>query len=213
VIRPRENSPIRVLVADDHPLIHRGLVAMMRGTRYAIEGWVPDGALFLDAVKDQDPDLIVLDDMLPSRKGLDLFRDLRSAGDERPVVLLSGHLSLRRALEAIEASVNGLILKDRPEKLVECLDQVLQGERWFDDDLMGHLLCDRAGHSRASEIERLTERERDLVQLATAGLSWQEIADRLKTSHVTVRVHFHNIYRKLDLRDRTDLLLYVDRQW
>ena len=97
---------IRLLIADDHAIIATGVAALLRDTAYEIVSQVRDGALALAAIAEAQPDIVILDERLPGMAGLDIFRAMRAQGDQRPVILLTGSLPERRAIEAIEAGVN-----------------------------------------------------------------------------------------------------------
>lgn len=202
---------IRLLLADDHPIIFSGLEALLRGTDYRIVHYVRDGAEVLASVAAEDPDIAIFDERLPGKHGVDLFKELRASGDCRPVVLLTGTIADRRAVEAIDAGVNGLVLKhDAPDSLIACLDEVRHGGRWIDRKLLQRALDHATGKELdGSPFERLTPREQEIVRLAGENLRNQDIAARLKISEGTVKVHLHNVYEKLGLTNRTDLVMLV----
>ena len=202
---------IRLLLADDHPIIFSGVEAMLRGSDYEIARYVRDGAEVVAAVEAEDPDMVILDERLPGKAGLDLFKELRAKGDGRPVVLLTGTIGDRRAIDAINAGINGLVLKhDAPDTLLTCLQEVRRGGRWIDQKLLQRAL-DRATGKGAedSPFAALTPRERSIVELAAENVRNQEIAARLGISEGTVKVHLHNIYDKLGLSNRTELVLLI----
>lgn len=202
---------IRILLADDHPIIFSGVDALLRGTEYQIVRYVRDGAEVPAAIKAEDPHIVILDERLPNRMGLDLFRDLRSQGENRPIIILTGSMSDRRAVEAIDAGVNGLVLKhSAPDNLLTCLEEVRSGGRWIDQKLLQRALDRATGRELdGSPFAKLTPREQAIVRLAADNLRNQEIGTRLGISEGTVKVHLHNVYEKLGLTNRIDLLMLI----
>ena len=101
----------KVLVADDDPLTMAGITALLDKTNFDVVATVNTGAAVLDTLASARPDLLILDNGMPERSGLDVLRTLRSRGDARPVVLLTGGLNDELAREAIQLSVNGIVIK------------------------------------------------------------------------------------------------------
>jgi two-component system nitrate/nitrite response regulator NarP len=205
---------IRVLIADDHPMIAAGIEAMLRETDYQIVRHVQDGGEVLAAIRADNPDIVILDERLPGMAGLDIFRALRAAGDARPVVLFTATLPERRAIDAIEAGVNGLVLKNTaPDQLLHCLDEVRHGRRWIEQHLLQRALDRATGKDMdGGPLAALTRRERAIVQLVGENLRNQEIAVRLGISEGTVKVHLHNAYEKLGFSSRVDVVLMMRDQ-
>jgi len=202
---------IRLLLADDHPIIFTGIEALLRGTDYELVAYVRDGLEALGKIDTENPDIVILDERLPGMTGLELFREIRARGDQRPTILLTGEIADQRAVEAIEAGINGLVLKySAPENLLTCLDEVRHGGRWIDQRLLQRALDRATGKELdGSPFAALTPREQDVIRLASENLRNQEIAVRLGISEGTVKVHFHNIYEKLGLTNRAALLMLI----
>ena len=120
----------KILLAEDDPLTLSGIETLLANTNYKIVASVGDGAAALDRIPTARPDILVLDVDMPERSGLDILRALRSRGDQRPIVILTGRINDRNALEAIKLGVNGLVIKSAaPRDLLTCLDSVAQGKR------------------------------------------------------------------------------------
>lgn len=200
-----------VLIADDHAIITAGVAALLRDTEYEIVRQVHDGAAALVAIVELRPDLVILDERMPGMSGLDIFRTLRARGDDRPVVLLTGTLPDRRAIEAIEAGINGLVLKHTaPDRLIPCLDEVRAGRRWIEQRLLQLALDHATGNRKwTGPLERLTPRERSIVQMVADNMRTRAIAERLAISEGTVKVHLHNAYEKLGVNSRLEIALML----
>ena len=205
---------VRVLVADDHPIIAAGLELFLKDTEYEIVARCSDGAAVLETLAEANPDILILDERMPGHSGVDLLRILRDLGDQRPVVLLTGSIEDGRAMEAIQLGVNGLVLKHTaPDLLVQCLDQVKAGFRWMDQGVLQRALDQalRNNEPTPQPLAKLSAREREIVERVVGGARNQEIALELGITPGTVKVHLHRIYEKLGLRNRTELALYAKK--
>ena len=202
---------IRLLVADDHPIIIAGLRTLLRGTDYEIVRELADGENVVAAIAECAPDVVILDQQMPHKTGVEIHAELRAAGNRVPVVLLTGNISEESALAAIESGVEGLVLKHTaPDQLIACLDEVRQGRRWIDQGLLQRTLGNAlARREKAVLLDSVSPREREIVKLLAGGLASSEIARRLGISLATVKVHLHNVYGKLGLADRAGLMQLI----
>lgn len=201
---------MRLLIADDHPILVSGIEAVLRDTRYRVVGTVGTGAAALEAIPTLRPDILLLDVQMPEGTGIDVLRTLRGRGDMRTVVLLTANLSDERLLEAIDFGVQGIVLKEGAEHLlVRCLDEVAKGGRWIDQSLLQRALdLKMKGAAGAKEgIAALSTRERAVAALVAKGRRNREIAEELRITEGTVKVYLHNIYEKLGVTNRTELAL------
>jgi two-component system, NarL family, nitrate/nitrite response regulator NarL len=199
----------KVLVADDDPLTMAGITALLDKTNFDVVATVNTGAAALDTLAGARPDLLILDNGMPERSGLDVLRTLRSRGDNRPVVLLTGGLNDELAREAIQLSVNGIVIKaTAPRDLLTCLESVVQGRRWLDQDVMQRVMEQAMSPDAPRDpFDVLSGRERAVASLAKRGLRNKEIADELGLTEGTVKVHLHKVFDKLNIRGRTELIL------
>ena len=201
---------MRILIADDHPIMLSGLEAILRGSEYKLVAKVADGAAVLDALADAQPDILLLDVQMPVRTGMDVLRTLRSRGDTRPVVLLTAHLDDSNLVEAIQLGVNGILLKDGAQgQLLTCLDSVRAGQRWIEKSLLERALdLSMSGAAERKEpFADLTPKEREVVGLVSQGLRNRNIASELGITEGTVKVYLHRIYEKVGVSNRTELAL------
>src|SRR4051812_8188764 len=128
---------VRVLVADDDPLTVAGIEMLLASSDFQVAATLRTGSEVLDNIGSVRPDILVLDVQMPERSGLDVLRTLRSRGDQRRVVLLTGSINDRNAQEAMQLGVNGLVIKaSAPRDLLLCLEAVAQGRRWFDQEVL-----------------------------------------------------------------------------
>lgn len=203
---------IRVVVADDHPLVVRGLeLILSQEPDIRLESCCKNGEEALALIRRQAPDILILDRRMPVRDGFSTLRQLHEEGIAVKTVLFTGTLKEDDALEAISLGVRGIVRKDMaPELLIQCIRKVHAGGEWLERrsvrDAMDQLL--RMEH--ASQIaETLTERERQLIRCVSRSLSNKEIAAQLFISEGTVKVHLHHIYQKLSLNGRMPLAMFA----
>lgn len=201
----------RLLIAEDHSIIAAGVEALIRGSEYELVRHLRNGEEALAAIAEEQPDIVILDERLPGMTGLEIFRAMRARGDLRPVVMLTATLPDRRAIEAIEAGVNGLVLKhNAADQLLHCLDEVRQGRRWIEQHLLQLALDHATGTNRKQgPLEKLTQRERAVVELVGDNVRTRAVAEKLGISEGTVKVHLHNAYEKLGVSSRVELVLLM----
>ena len=203
---------IRLLVADDHPIILSGLEAMLRGSGFVIAGSVTDGAGALATVRKDPPDILLLDVRMPTLGGVEVLRLLRAEGVRVPVVLLTASLDDGHLLEAMRLGVDGIVLKEAAHtRLLECLEAVARGGTWIDACVLERWREAAARGGPRSPLDGLAPRERQLAQMVARGLRNREIGDALGLSEGSVKVFLHRIYRKLRVGSRTELALLVEQ--
>jgi two-component system nitrate/nitrite response regulator NarP len=203
---------MRVLIADDHPIMLSGLEAILRGSDYQVVAKVSDGAAVLEELPRSRPELLVIDVQMPVRTGMDVLRTLRSRGDRRPVVLLTAQLDNADLVEAIKLGVDGILLKDGAQSLLlTCLDSVRGGTRWVDKGLLERALdlTMSGGADRNDPFADLTAKERAVAGLVAQGLRNKNIAAELGITEGTVKVYLHRIYEKVGVTNRTELALFA----
>lgn len=204
----------KVLVADDDPLTMAGITTLLDKTNFTVVATVNTGAAVLDALPGARPELLILDNDMPERSGLDVLRTLRSKGDDRPVVLLTSRLNDELAREAVKLSVNGIVIKSTaPRDLLVCLESVVQGRRWIDQEVMQRMMEQAMSPDAPRDpFDALSARERAVASLVQRGLRNKEVASELGLTEGTVKVHLHKVFDKLGIRGRTELILLAQER-
>lgn len=199
-----EPAAIRVVVADDSVLLRDGVVRLLTDSGFDVLAAVGDGDALLDAVTEHDPDLCIVDVRMPpthTDEGLRAALEIRRRSPGTAVLVLSQYVEERYAGELLEGDVSGVgyLLKDRVidvDDFLASLRRVAGGGSAVDAEVVSQIL----GRSRRSnELERLTPREREVLQLMAEGLSNGGIADRLVVSNGAVEKHISNVFMKLGL--------------
>jgi DNA-binding NarL/FixJ family response regulator len=204
---------IRIILADDHPLVLDGLQQLFRlEPDIEVVARCRDADEALKALRAHAPDVLVLDLLMPGGGGLELLRAIHGDRKAAKVVVLTAAVDDDQLLEAIRLGAQGVVLKDMaPQFIVDAVREVHRDGQWLEKGLGGRALrrlLTREG--RASQAARLlSSRERQVVQLVAAGFRNRAIAEQLSISEGTVKVHVHNIYEKLDVNGRIELSLYA----
>ncbi|WP_018348777.1 response regulator [Longispora albida] len=215
---------IRMLLADDQPLVRTG-VAMLLDAEPDIEilGEADDGQAAVDAARDLQPDVVLMDVRMPVMDGVEATRLITADGFGGPeehtikvLVLTTYHVD-DAVLAALRAGASGFVLKDAaPTELVAAVRAVAAGEAWLDPAVAKGLLTEFAARPSShvpapAELAQLTGRERQVLALVAHGLSNTEIADHLVLGEATVKTHFGRVLMKLGLRDRPQAIVAAYR--
>ena len=205
---------IRLVLADDHPLILNALAVLFRSQEgFEVVATCGDGTEALQAVRLHRPDILVLDLQMPGKDGLDVVREMVGEGLPTRTVLLTARIEDGEMLDAIRLGVGGVVLKEMPPaSVVQCVRKVHAGEIWLENRSAGRVLDklvrQESGAREAAGL--LTARELEIVRMLGRGLRNKEIASRLVISENTVKVHLRNIYAKLGVDGRLALLRYAE---
>jgi two-component system response regulator NreC len=211
-------NPIRILLADDHTVMRRGLrVLLERQPGFAVVGEAADGAEAVELAAKEKPDVAVLDIGMPTLNGIEAARRIVEKNSGTAVVILSMHSDESYVLRTLKAGARGYLLKDAPESdLINAIHAVHQGKAFFSPAISKMLVEDymRQMQQRGIEdsYELLTPREREILQLLGEGKSNKEIATKLELSLYTVETHRSNMLDKLNLHSTAELILYAVRK-
>ncbi|WP_137389343.1 LuxR C-terminal-related transcriptional regulator [Rhodoligotrophos defluvii] len=202
-------SPISVVIADDHPLVLRALQDILsQEPGFALAGCASSGDQALALICDTRPDIAVLDLTMPGKSGLEILRTMNLSSLPVRVVFLTATITDGQIIEAVAGGVYGILRKESaPEQLVECLREVGEGRKWLPAGLIQPALARETNRRRnLDRFDALTAREAEVVRLLSQGLSNKNIARKLELSEGTVKIHLHNVYRKLNVDSRTALV-------
>ena len=208
----RVKTPIRLVLADDHRIILEGLEQLFgRWEDFEVVGTATNGEDALKAVRQHKPDVLVLDVQMPGRDGLSVLKQIHTEKLPTRVILLTATLDEDGVLDAMQAGVSGLVLKESAaQMLVQTVRRVQRGERALEPSLVSSALERLAQREDARQIvEVLSKRETEIVKMVAAGLRNKEIADKLSIGEGTVKSHLHSIYEKLGVHGRVELTMYA----
>jgi DNA-binding NarL/FixJ family response regulator len=205
---------ITIVLVDDHPLILQGLQTVLDAEPdMRVLSVVQDGLQAVDLVTRLQPNILVLDLMLPGLNGLEVARRSNQRAAHTRIIILSMHANESYVLEALRHGAMGYVLKDTSATdLVHAVREVSAGRRYLSPSLSERAIETYAQQAMGATPDRyatLTAREREVLHLAAEGSSNADIAARLGISPRTVETHRANLMRKLALRTQTDLIRYA----
>lgn len=209
------SGSIRVLIADDHAIVRKGICALL-ATEPDIDvvGEAQDGQEAIAQAQQLQPDVILMDLAMPRLDGLEATRHITTHQPGARILVLTSFNSDDKVFPSLRAGAQGYLLKDSgPEDLVEAIHQVYRGESSLHPSIARKVLRELAApQDQATGSTLLTDREKEVLQLVARGQSNRSIAEQLAISEATVRTHVSNILAKLNLDSRTQAVLYALRE-
>jgi two-component system nitrate/nitrite response regulator NarL len=200
---------IRILLADDHPMIRTAIEVLLRDTQFELAATAKNGAEALSEVSRLKPDILLVDLEMPELGGMDVIRKLKADRMTSKLVILTAAIDDSSLMEARSLRVNGMVLKNSdPAYLLDCLEAVAAGRTWMDPELQARV--DQLAESFSGEGVALAPRERQLIRYVRRGLRNREIAKELGVTEGTVKVYLHAIFEKLGIKNRTELAIRAD---
>lgn len=201
---------VRILIADDHPIVRRGLalyLAQQPGITLVGEADTADAALA--ALETQQPDVLLLDLLMPGH-GIEVLRQARARGWPVRVLVLTSAEERAPVSAALRAGADSYLLKDSaPEDVRDAIFRTAAGESVFHPRIMPFVA---SGFSEISGAEQLSQREREVLMMIADGTSNQRIADQLGIGIKTVKTHVSNVLAKLGVEDRTQAAVFAWRE-
>ena len=212
-----DNQSIRILIADDHHIVRRGIRDLLdTEPDMVIVGEATNGEEVVTAVAALKPDVVLMDLVMPGLDGIEATRQIKAQQPQMKILVLTSFATDDKVFPAIKAGALGYLIKDTgPEELVQAIRQVHRGEASLHPTIAQKLLAEVAQPEKRpspATTDPLTEREMDVPTLLARGLSNQEIADLLVIGVTTVYSHVSNILSKLHLATRTQAALYALRE-
>lgn len=211
-------NPIRVLIADDHPLIRRGLRTIF-ATEKGIDlvGEAVDGEDAVAKARELNPDVILLDLVMPGQDGLSAIPEIKRVSPQSRILILTSFSADEQIFTALRTGAAGYVLKDvGADELIRAIRDVHRGDSSLHPSVarrfIEKLAHESAGAAPAQTVEELTPREVEVLKLVAGGLTNQQIATHLALSERTVAAHVRSILAKLQLANRTQATLYAIRQ-
>jgi two-component system nitrate/nitrite response regulator NarL len=212
----------RILIADDHPVFRQGLISIFRNeSEFTVIGEATDGQEALKLIGELQPDILLLDLMMPRMTGLDTLRELWNAPNPARTILLTASIAKEQIVQALQLGARGIVLKDAPtEILFKSIRAVVSGKFWVGENSVTDLveilhtyLPPAAGGADSSKDSKknfgLTPRELDVVEAIVSGFTNREIAGKYAISEQTVKHHLRNIFDKVGVSNRLELALFA----
>lgn len=202
--RPGRREPIRIMIADDHPIVREGLRALLKTQRdMEVMAEADNGPRAIEQFLLSQPDLLLLDLRMPEMDGLAVIRAILQKKPGAKIIVLTSYNGDQDIFGALQAGAKAYLLKDAPrQELLECIRIVNAGGNWV-PALVGGQLAAQMGTAQ------LTKREMEVVRLIVSGKSNKEIAASLQIRESTVKVHLLHIFKKLGATGRLDAMRIV----
>ena len=227
----RSNIPIRILIVDDHAIVREGLRALIEGKpALAVAGEAANGEEAVQQASMLDPDVILMDLVMPVKDGITAIREIKAGMPEARILVLTSFADDEQVFAAVRGGALGYLLKDStPAELVEAIHSVYHGQPSLTPSVARKLLIgsqsgsgvqDRPSRPVTGPImppqgtnqpAQLTDREIEVLRLVAKGFSNQDIANLMTVGEGTIRFHVSNILSKLQLENRTQAVLYALR--
>ena len=217
---PSQGEKIRVLLVDDHAVVRQGLrmfIEMQKDMEVSGEG--SNGSEAVELATRLQPDVILLDLLMPHMDGVEATRKIMESNPQARVLILTSFGEDDKVFPAIRAGAQGYLLKDiQPRDLVQAIRETYQGKAQIHPDVARRLMKLVAGEAQPTEpksevlnkeLQGLTEREREVLEYIARGLTNHEIAEKMVISEKTVKTHVSNLLDKLELQDRTRAAIWA----
>jgi DNA-binding NarL/FixJ family response regulator len=205
--------PVRILIADDHGIVRKGLRALLQSKR----GWkicaeVSNGRQAVEKAQALKPDVAILDISMPQLNGIEALRQIRKLSPGTETLILSMHRSEKLVRDAIEAGARGYLAKDDADNnLLAAVEALRLHQSYFTSKIAMAAAREKAAPAGKSRRSMLTPRQREIIQLLAEGKSNKEVASILNISVKTAETHRANIMMRLDLHSFADLMHYAIR--
>lgn len=205
---------VKIMIADDHSMIREGLKSLLE-----LEGDIEviaeaeDGVDCLEKLKVYTPDVLLLDINMPRKNGLEVLQSLKASKSKVKVLVLTVHNEVEYLMKAVDIGVDGYILKDSESaELKKAIFAIVDGENYIQPSLIPALNSKMIEKNRdEGKIDSLTKRELEVLKLLAVGMYNKEVAENLHISERTVKNHVSNIFKKLEVTDRTQAAVFAIR--
>lgn len=203
---------IKVMIADDHSMVREGITNLLElDENISVVGFAGDGFECLKKLSELKPDVLLLDINMPNMNGIEVLKELKNRNSKVKVIMLTIHNEGEYILKAVEIGCAGYVLKDSDSSMLKkAVYTVYLGESFIQPDLIPILnqrLLNK--EEKDEQLEKLTKREIEVLILLSEGLFNKEIAYKLNISERTVKNHISNIFKKIDVSDRTQAAVFA----
>ena len=205
---------VKVMITDDHSLIREGLKQLLELERdFQVIAEACDGIDCMEKLKEQIPDVLLLDINMPRMNGLEVLQKIKDEKIDVKILVLTVHNEVEYLLKAVDIGINGYLLKDsESSELKKAILSVVDGEDYIQPSLIPVLNAKMIDRDMDSEkIEKLTKRELEVLKLLAVGMYNKGVADELHISERTVKNHVSSIFKKIDVSDRTQAAVFAIR--
>ena len=204
-----EDQPIRLMIIDDHVMVRKGIEAFLgEYADISVIGQASDGIKALQLVEKLNPDVILIDLLMPGIDGIKTIEKIIAVRPEQPIIVLTGYDKEDKLFQAVKAGAMGYLIKNtNPDELVRAIRTVHAGIPALSNMILWRLISQKDPLKPHAILDVLSERETEVLRLLTKGYTDQEISQTLWLSDVTIRTHISRILSKLGLKNRVQAAL------
>ena len=207
----------RIVIVDDHPLFRKGLEEMIHSEgSFAVCGEAGNAAEAMEVIRKLDPEMVVVDLSLPGANGIELIKNIRAEFSKLPILVLSMHDESLYALRALRAGANGYVMKhEAMTNVIQAIREVFNGHPYLSPAMAAQVItkfAHRQAEGEVDAVERLSDRELEVLELIGKGNEVRQIAKLLHLSPKTVETHRAHIKDKLDLKNSREVARFA-LQW
>ena len=205
---------VNVMITDDHSMIREGLKQLLElEGDFKVVAEAADGVECISKLEEITPDVLLLDINMPNMNGLEVLQKMKEKKIKVKVLVLTIHSEVEYLLKAVDIGVNGYLLKDSESaELKKAINAVVNGENYIQPSLIPVLNAKMIDRDKDTvKIESLTRRELEVLKNLSYGMYNKEIAEKLDISERTVKNHISNIFKKIEVTDRTQAAVFAIR--
>ena len=207
----------RIVIVDDHPLFRKGLEQLIHSeSSFAICGEAGNAAEAMEVIRKLNPDLAIVDLSLPGANGIELIKNIRAEFSRLPILVLSMHDESLYALRALRAGAEGYVMKhEAMANVIQAIHEIFNGRPYLSPAMAAQVItkfAQRESEGETDAVERLSDRELEILELIGKGKDVREIAKLLHLSPKTVETHRSHIKDKLDLKNSREVARFA-LQW
>jgi DNA-binding NarL/FixJ family response regulator len=213
---PEKTEPIRILIADDHPIVRDGLRRLLETEPdFQVVGQAADGREAVKLVREVQPDVLLLDLSMPRLPGLEVLRELSDSSSPVRTILLAAAIEKEQIIEALQMGARGVVLKESATQLLfKGIRTVMAGQYWVGREKVSDLVAAlrglvASGGEKPDKNFGLTRRELEIVSTIVAGYTNRDIAQKFSLSEDTVKHHLTHIFDKLGVSSRLELAMFA----
>ena len=205
---------VKVLLADDHPIVRQGLRNLLETeAKFNVVGEAEDGLQTVQLAETLKPDVVIVDIMMPRLNGLEAIHQITSRLPHTHCIVLSMQSADPYIVQALRSGASGYVLKDSaPDEVIGAIQQVLSGKRYLSPQISEKLIdlfVEKIETGRLDPYQTLSSREREILQLTAEGLTNNDMAEKLSISPRTVEQHRQNMMNKMGFKNSTELIRYA----
>lgn len=203
-------NTIKVLVVDDHPIVRRGLCAEINlNPSMRVVGIASNGLEAIQFAKDLQPDVILMDIVMPEMDGIQATKEILRINQQIKILILTSFTEDEKIFAAISAGASGYLFKDtHPDKVLQAISDIFHDIPVMSPTITRKLLK-KMREEKADHNPVLTEREMEILKMVASGMLYKNIARKISVQETTVRAHVSNILSKLNLSNRSQLVIYA----